>query len=284
MTSNEISRLRTLGWEIEDRACLLHDVWELSGEPVESAYEKEYQAALSAIEDRSIWFRWRNKIIAEALRRHGTPQSLWDVGAGNGSVARYLQDEGVDVVAVEPGAAGAEAAAARGVRTVIRGAFEDLHLPEGCLETVGLFDVLEHLAEPISLLRTVCRTLRGGGLLVVSVPALPALWSHADVVDGHYRRYTRRTLRTELGVSGFRVDAMNYHFAAIVPQAFLTRVVPWKLGLIHDEGPDRYFEQLGRESRLLTSVAKVAGVAEAAWARLFPVPVGTSLVAAARPN
>jgi SAM-dependent methyltransferase len=282
-TTNAFTHLQALGWDVNEHARLNGGIWRTDSEPIETAFAEDYQIAVGEIEDRSIWFQWRNEVIENTLARHGHPSCLWDVGSGNGSVAKYLEDRGVEVVAVEPGAAGAEAAAARGVRNVILGTFEELRLPDRCLECVGLFDVIEHLAEPSALLRAIRVALYEQGSLVVSVPALPCLWSPADVIDGHFRRYTRKTLRTQLEDSGFRVDAMNYHFAAVVPHAFLTRVLPWRLGLIHDDGAERYNRQLGSESRALTAVASAARFSEALWARVFPVPFGTSLVAVATP-
>ena len=47
-------------------------------------------------------------------------------------------------------------------------------------------------------------TAEGGGI-IIAVPQHPGLWSHADVVAHHQRRYRRGELEAKLRASGFEV-------------------------------------------------------------------------------
>src|SRR5206468_1043093 len=64
----------------------------------------------------------------------------------------------------------------------------------GQLDLITMCDVLEHLENERAALRGIGDALKPGGRLLVTVPALPRLWSGHDVVNHHYRRYTRKTL------------------------------------------------------------------------------------------
>src|SRR5260221_290852 len=55
-----------------------------------------------AIEESSFWFRHRNNCILEAIKSFPVPGAFFDVGGGNGYVARALQNAGLEVVLVEP--------------------------------------------------------------------------------------------------------------------------------------------------------------------------------------
>jgi hypothetical protein len=66
---------------------------------------------------------------------------------------------------------------------------------------------------------------RPGGRLVVSVPAHPRLWSRHDEVNGHRRRYTRRSLTAAAGAAGWRVERLTGFNVAYLAPAALVRIV-----------------------------------------------------------
>jgi SAM-dependent methyltransferase len=282
--TRELARLgRDHGWHIADRATFSGGVWTLDGAVVDDAFSAECHDLLRRAEERSLWFAARNQLIDQLLGRVGAPSSLWDVGGGNGFVSLHLQCRGIDVVTVEPGARGAQQAADRGVTTVICSALADLKLPDGALEAVGLFDVLEHVDEPGKLLGEVRRVLRPQGLLVVTVPALPRLWSNADVLAGHVRRYRKRDLVDQLQDAAFTVERASYQFAAAVLPVFAMRVL--RRGHRHTEAEQwaDVEKELSGQSRVTAAVGRGVMAVERGWSRVLPVPFGTSVFCAARP-
>ncbi len=63
-------------------------------------------------------------------------------------------------------------------------------------DSITYIDVLEHIEHDSEELAGAASFLRPGGHLVVLSPAYPWLFSEFDRAVGHYRRYTRRSLRT----------------------------------------------------------------------------------------
>ena len=55
--------------------------------------------------------------------------------------------------------------------------------------------MIEHLDDDAAALASLGRLVRPGGTLIVSVPALPELFSEFDQVQGHRRRYQPDDLR-----------------------------------------------------------------------------------------
>src|SRR5262245_20234003 len=77
---------------------------------------------------------------------------------------------------------------------VLQTALDRVDLPSGCAAVLTLMDVLDTVDEAAGAGGELTRLLRPGGLLVVTVPALPWLWSDWDVALHHRRRYVRRDL------------------------------------------------------------------------------------------
>lgn len=184
-----------------------------------------------AIEDSSFWFRHRNDCILHGIRRYPPPGLFFDVGGGNGFVARRIQDEGREVVLVEPGATGVRNAVLRGIKNVVRSTLQDADFHEKSLPAVGLFDVLEHIEKDVATLADINRLLTANGRLYITVPAFRFLWSQEDKEAGHWRRYTVEELVSKVEATGYRVELATYFFSFLVVPIWLLRVLPSRVGL-----------------------------------------------------
>jgi SAM-dependent methyltransferase len=78
-------------------------------------------------------------------------------------------------------------------------------------DTIVLLDVLEHVEDDIGFLRSLRRALRPSGTLVLKVPSGNWLYGSMDQAIGHYRRYSKKTLRNALHSVGF-CDRVNLYF------------------------------------------------------------------------
>jgi SAM-dependent methyltransferase len=196
------------------------------------SYPPDGNAACLAVEDSSFWFRHRNRCI-EAAVSAALPSKqgfFLDVGAGNGYVARGLMQAGYEVVAVEPGLAGARNAKARGLPHVICATTQACRFAPNSVPAAGAFDVVEHIADDIGFLSHLRSLLRADGALVLTVPAHPALWSHDDDEAGHQRRYTAASLSAALESACWRVDFETYFFRWLPLPIALMRALPYRLG------------------------------------------------------
>lgn len=77
-------------------------------------------------------------------------------------------------------------------------------------DSAVLVNVLEHIADDASALRTLYRALGPGGTLVIFVPAFEALYSRFDRLVGHHRRYERHELVQRMQDAGFEVVDARY--------------------------------------------------------------------------
>ncbi len=227
--SPELARLARLGWHAESRGTVVDGVL-FVGESIDVDYPEAGLDALGLEGGTGYWFDHRAQAVAAALAQTTSSRSIWDIGAGTGSMAGRLARAGYEVVAVEPLAHGARAIKRQAVGTVICSSLGQLELPDASVPVLGLFDVVEHIEEPRDLLAEVHRVLEPGGIVVLTVPAFPALWSDEDDVAGHWRRYRRSELDGFMTSIGFIQAQTHYLFATLVVPVALLRALPYRLG------------------------------------------------------
>jgi len=202
------------------------------------SYPADGHEVCAQIEDASFWFRHRNACIVAAVRAHppAAGETIFDIGGGNGFVGLGLMRAGFDVAVVEPGVAGAANARRRGIPTVLCATTAAAGFVRASLGAVGLFDVIEHVERDVAFLASIRGLLKPAGKLYATVPAYRALWSDEDVVAGHFRRYTRRSICRSLRSAGFTVDYATYIFWPLPLPILLMRAVPHRLGLSRRRG------------------------------------------------
>jgi 2-polyprenyl-3-methyl-5-hydroxy-6-metoxy-1,4-benzoquinol methylase len=189
---------------------------------------------LYACQKRHFWFTSRNAAIADSLRRVGLtpPARILEVGCGTGTVLAHLikrgyRCDGVDMHADLCRRAAMHCPEARIVCADIRNVKPNTL--EGAYSAVGLFDVIEHVDDPVGLLRAAAGRAAPGGLVVGTVPALKCLWSAADEAGGHRQRYDLSSLRSDLEAAGLAVVATRYFFQALTPVLYLQRLLMGRL-------------------------------------------------------
>lgn len=189
-------------------------------------YDPSHFAHLFGHESGNFWFRARNRLILWALQRHFPgAQTLLEVGCGTGFVLA-----GIHAARPAMRLTGAEAFAA-GL------AFAHSRVPEAELvqmdarrlpyveafDVVAAFDVLEHIVEDESVLRSMHRALRPGGGLFLSVPQHRWLWSAVDDAAGHVRRYRARELEQKVRAAGFEILRSTSFVSLLLPAMALSR-------------------------------------------------------------
>lgn len=91
---------------------------------------------------------------------------------------------------------------------------------------IVLVNVLEHIKNDHAAAEGFFRSLKPGGHLMIFVPALPFLYSKLDYAYGHYRRYTRNTLKDCIAAVGFEIEKLHFvDLAGVFPWWLLNTVM-----------------------------------------------------------
>ena len=164
--------------------------------------DRKHLEALIEVERGYWWHVAKRELVAELLRRHfPAPGRLVEGGVGGGANLRMCRDLGYDVSGFDlmpEAVAHCRELGINDVRT------HDLRAPwpveRGPVDVVVLLDVIEHVPDPVLVLRNAAETLGPDGEIVVTVPAIPALMGPWDRMLGHHRRYSaHRLLREHAG-------------------------------------------------------------------------------------
>jgi 2-polyprenyl-3-methyl-5-hydroxy-6-metoxy-1,4-benzoquinol methylase len=211
------------------------------------------------LEEDSFWFKHRNNIISESVKKYNMNNHFFDIGGGNGFVAKRLQENGQLVTLIEPGELGAINAQKRGVNNVLCSTLEDAGINSNTLDSVGLFDVVEHIEDDKGFLQKIFGFLKPGGHVYISVPAFNALWSNEDKDAGHFRRYSINQIKSVLQKSGYEIIYSTYIFSILPIPVFLFRTLPSKLGLNKnsndlDKHQNEHKENKGLVSKILDKI------------------------------
>ncbi len=216
--------------EFSDHLVYRDGIW-FSESEADVSYPKEGHEVLFQIEERSYWFLHRSRCILEAMRRYSPAGILFELGAGNGYVSKCIQDEGYDVMLLEPSIVGIRNAERRGVANLICSTFEHAHVRNSSIPAIGIFDVLEHVPDDERFLMDLREIIVKDGRLYITAPAHNFLWSKEDLFAGHFRRYALARLCALLRHAGFDIEYATYFFSPLVLPIFLLRTVPHALGV-----------------------------------------------------
>lgn len=136
---------------------------------VEEAYQGDYgqdQTGGEYFAGERTRRMFRDMLSPLARRERGA--RLLDIGAGHGTLIEEASALGFDAEGIDLSEGNVERAKARGLK-VTKVAAEDLDA-EGAYDVVTMMDIIEHVPDPVSMLRSAYRALRPGGTAVVYTP------------------------------------------------------------------------------------------------------------------
>lgn len=203
--SKRVLRLFFPKWILDDlESRFTHPYWRkkegelTSRELVSTASITERREKTSS---RPPFKRINEKRVLDTLRSAGARRIL-DVGCGQGTLVRYLEDKGFEIFGVTINPEEVKLANHERILLVdIQGDLAQTPLVDMQFDAILSFDCLEHLESPIVGLQNINRLLRTGGLFIAYLP--PSRWVECDY---HVIVYTPRQFRWLLNLKGFVLD------------------------------------------------------------------------------
>jgi SAM-dependent methyltransferase len=155
------------------------------------------------------YFEWHEQpgYWRDVTRHFAREMRLLDVGCGSAWLATHFPDyTGVDG---SPDAV--EAARAKGHTVRLADVDEPLPFPDDAFDGAVLKDLLEHVRDPVAVVREVQRVVRPGGRVFASSPDAQR-WVWDDYT--HRRPFTRKAFRLLFADQGWVVERVGYESVA----------------------------------------------------------------------
>jgi len=167
--------------------------------------------------------KWLGK-IGQLLAKPAQEIHLLDVGCSSGAFLRIATQLGYQAEGVEPATRAAQAAQAAGLK-VHHGLLQDIGFAAQSFDTVTLFEVIEHLKEPLGLLKECRRILKPGGIMLIgtgnaaswTAAVMGSRWEylHIDGHGGHVSFFNPVSMTLLAQRSGFtleKIETRNVRF------------------------------------------------------------------------
>jgi len=151
------------------------------------------------------------------IQRYASGTNLLDIGCAQGFFLYNASKAGYTTKGIEISQDAAEYAVKEFGLDVEAKSFEELRFPENHFDVVTLWQVLEHVPYPLTVLQEVHRILKPGGLLVVSTPDIGGIPAKIlrkkwwDIKRLHINQFTKKTLTDILQNGGFKnISSVSY--------------------------------------------------------------------------
>jgi 2-polyprenyl-3-methyl-5-hydroxy-6-metoxy-1,4-benzoquinol methylase len=164
---------------------------------------------LSGHEARALQMRW---LIGKIVEAHHDARTLLDVGAGVGLLVEEAGRCGLDAVGVEPSRALVDYGRVAHQVTLLQGVLPHPGLAGRRFDVVAVVDVLEHVTDPVALLRHCLDMLNPGGVILVVTPDVGSLmasvmgsrWWHFRLA--HVGYFSSASMARAAAQAGLRVS------------------------------------------------------------------------------
>ena len=196
---------------------------------VESYSEGSDDLFVSQAKGREITF----KNCLKKIKKYKRGGKILDIGAAGGSFLHVARKEGWDVEGIEPNKWLCEWCNKNYGFSLKPGTLNDYSFPDNTFDVITLWDVLEHVHDPKSVLLECNRILKDDGLIVINYPdfgswiakALGRKW--AFLLSVHLYYFTPKTIKRMLGKSGFEILKTKPHFQTLALGYLCFRMKPY---------------------------------------------------------
>lgn len=185
-------------------------------------------------EGRLLTFGRRIEVLEKLIPEHNGHRLL-DIGAHVGVFVEVAQARGWEAFGLEPSRWAVEVGRSMGLN-MIQGTLRDAELDSDSFDLVTMWDVIEHLYDPLGDLREIARILKPGGLVCIHTMNIDSPFARLLgkrwpwLVEMHLYFFTPATLKAMaekagLQVEGWHVQGRYLHLGYLLSR--LSGWVPW---------------------------------------------------------
>ena len=150
--------------------------------------------------------KYNNFIVSTAIQNANETNQVVDFGAGIGTLSMIFRERyQVNPLCVEIDELNKEYLAKRNFSF-----FDSLESISNNSDFIFSSNVLEHIEDDLSILKSMKNNLNQSGKIYLYLPAKMMLWSELDQMVGHFRRYEPSEIRFKCEQVGLKVIKVHY--------------------------------------------------------------------------
>lgn len=183
---------------------------------MEINFEKKYHD----VETNHWWFKSRRSYLKDLIKNAPKNSKILDIGCSSGVFLKDLETLGFNpnnLFGIDISAVAISNSKQIGLKNTFVMDAQEIILNEK-FDLIIASDCLEHLQDDEKALKNWNSLLNNNGMMYVFVPAFKSLWSYHDVINQHFRRYTKLELKTKLENQGLQIQKASYwNFFLFIP-------------------------------------------------------------------
>jgi len=150
------------------------------------------------------------------IERYSKKGTLLDIGCSFGTFLKIAHKAGWETYGNDISKHIVNFAKRKMKLNVFYGPIEKAKYPNNFFDVITLFDVLEHLTNPLKTLKECNRILKSGGLLIIQTPAIDSLYAKLKAKDWEYyglqhlNYFSKKSLEILLKKSKFKIIKIYY--------------------------------------------------------------------------
>ena len=147
------------------------------------------------------------------------------------------------------------------------------NLKKESFDIIVAMDVIEHIQDDVKAISALKNLLKKDGKLLITVPALPCLWSSFDEEGDypHFRRYTKKTLTNLFRMQNLIIEKISYYNFFLFPLALIARL-----------SNQSFASQMNSSNKFKNTLLRSIFSFEKYFLSWMSFPTGVSLVAVCR--